>query len=73
MLRKEGVCVIAGVPGIGKTTLAKMLLADAVHDGYEAIQVSADVEEAWNVYAPGCKQAFYYDDFLGRTALVEGT
>src|ERR1051326_4410036 len=71
ILRRNRVCVIAGVPGIGKTTLAKMLLGDAIHDSYEAIQVSADVEEAWEINMPGRKQVFYYDDFLGRTALTE--
>lgn len=71
LLDRERVCVIAGVPGIGKTTLAKMLLADAIAEGYEAISVSADIEEAWGVYEPGQRQIFYYDDFLGRTALTE--
>jgi hypothetical protein len=71
LLHKEHVCVIAGVPGIGKTTLAKMLLADAIDSGYEPVSVSADIEEAWSVYDPGQRQIFYYDDFLGRTALTE--
>lgn len=71
ILRREKVCVIAGVPGIGKTTLAKLLLADAIDDGYEAVQVSGDVEEAWKAYEPGTKQIFYYDDFLGRSALTQ--
>ncbi len=71
LLRDEGVCVIAGVPGIGKTTLAKMLLADAIHDGFEAVSVSSDIDEAWQVYDPAKRQAFYYDDFLGRTALTQ--
>jgi broad-specificity NMP kinase len=31
--------IIAGVPGIGKTTLARMLLADAVLDGYDVLEV----------------------------------
>jgi conflict system STAND superfamily ATPase/restriction endonuclease len=71
ILRREHVCIIAGVPGIGKTTLAKMLLADAIDDGYEAVHISADIEEAWSAYSPGAKQVFYYDDFLGRTVLTE--
>jgi hypothetical protein len=70
LVHREKVCVIAGVPGIGKTTLAKMLLADAIAEGYDAIAVSADIEEAWAVYDPGRQQIFYYDDFLGRTALT---
>jgi hypothetical protein len=70
-LRTEHVLVIAGVPGIGKTTLARMLLADAVLDGYEPIEVSHDIEEAWELVDDGVKQVFLYDDFLGRTALAE--
>jgi hypothetical protein len=68
-LRDEHVCVIAGPPGIGKTTLARMLLLDAVTDSYEPIDVSADIQEAERVWRSGAKQCFYYDDFLGRTTL----
>lgn len=71
LLHKEHVCVIAGVPGIGKTTLAKMLLAEAIDSGYLPVSVSADVEEAWSVYDPGHRQIFYYDDFLGRAVLTD--
>lgn len=70
-LRHERVLVIAGVPGVGKTTLARMLLAEAVLDGYEPIEISRDVEEAWELVDDGTKQVFLYDDFLGRTALAE--
>ncbi|MEK7315625.1 MAG: hypothetical protein AAB011_05555 [Candidatus Eisenbacteria bacterium] len=69
MLREQRVCVIAGVPGIGKTTLARMLVADAMSDGYEPMHVSGDVDDAWKMFSPKSKQIFYYDDFLGRTAL----
>lgn len=70
VLRKERVCVIAGIPGIGKTTLARMLVADAMTEGYTPIHVSEDIEEAWALFRPDRKQVFYYDDFLGRTALT---
>jgi hypothetical protein len=69
MLRDHGVCVIAGVAGIGKTTLAKMLVGDAIDAGFELVVVSADIEEAWSVHDPSVRQIIYYDDFLGRTAL----
>lgn len=70
-LREERVLIIAGKPGIGKTTLAQMLLADAVVDGYQPIEISADAEEANEVYRADERQVFYYDDFLGSTFLQQ--
>lgn len=69
MLGDLGVCVIAGTAGIGKTTLAKMLIGDALDAGYELVVVSTDIEEAWSVHDPSVRQIVYYDDFLGRNAL----
>lgn len=69
-LRDQRVLVIAGVPGIGKTTLARILMADAVLDGYEPIEVSHDIEEGWEMLDDSTKQIFLYDDFLGRAALA---
>lgn len=62
-------CVIAGVPGIGKTTLAQVLCAELVADGYELVHVRGHVAEALRALRPGRKQVVYYDDFLGQTAL----
>jgi DNA polymerase III delta prime subunit len=70
-LREHGVVLIAGPPGIGKTTLARMLVADAIAEGYEPIEVSSDINEAWDVWDPDTQQIFVYDDFLGRTVLGE--
>ncbi len=70
-LREEHVLIIAGKPGVGKTTLAQMLLADAVVDGYQPIEISADAEEANEAYRADERQVFYYDDFLGSTFLQQ--
>jgi hypothetical protein len=70
LLEQVSVCVVAGVPGIGKTTLARMLLAWSIDEGYEPVAVSADIEEAWGAYDPARPQVVYYDDFLGRTTLT---
>lgn len=70
-LREERVLIVAGKPGIGKTTLTQMLLADAVVDGYQPIEISADAEEANDVYRSDERQVFYYDDFLGATFLQQ--
>lgn len=71
IMHREGVCLVSGPPGIGKTTLARMLLAESMHDGWEPIEISHDVSEAWEVLDPEVQQVFYYDDFLGTTTLGE--
>jgi hypothetical protein len=48
------------VPGIGKTTLARILMADAVVDGYEPIEVSHDIEEGWKMLDDSTKQIFLW-------------
>jgi hypothetical protein len=65
------VLVIAGAAGVGKTTLAHLLVADALLTaGYnEPVPVLRNIEEGWRVFDPTRCQIILYDDFLGRTAL----
>jgi len=71
ILRDRHVCVIAGVPGIGKTMLADMLLIAQMSEGFEPVSVSDDISEALELYVPEEKQVFYYDDFLGQTTSLD--
>ncbi|MFF1706197.1 restriction endonuclease [Streptomyces sp. NPDC058252] len=71
ILEARRVLVIAGIPGIGKTTLAHILSAQYLSDGYELIEISEDAEEANRVWDDKVKQVYYYDDFLGQTTLDE--
>jgi hypothetical protein len=67
-LNENRVCIIAGAPGIGKTTLAEMLLIQNI-DEFIPIKISSDINEAFEVFNPTQNQFFYYDDFLGQTGV----
>jgi hypothetical protein len=71
VLDKHRVCVIADVWGIGKTMLAQALVADAMSEGYEPVEVSGDIDEAWAALHPKDPQVFLYDDFLGQLSFAE--
>lgn len=70
LLEKAHHCVIAGIPGIGKTTLAEVLLADLVdRHGFEVFRIANNLGELRSVKNTKRRQVFYFDDFLGRTTL----
>jgi hypothetical protein len=71
MLQRDGVVILAGPPGVGKTTLANMLLYRHLEKGYEAVVLMRDIEEGFQRYQKGRRQIFYFDDFLGATFLGE--
>jgi hypothetical protein len=70
ILDEHHYCIVAGIPGIGKTTLAEILLIEHVdrHD-FQAIRIANDLSEIKAVKNPDQRQIFYFDDFLGKTAL----
>jgi len=65
-------CLIVGVPGIGKTTLAHLLMYRYVSEGYTPVVVSADIAEALSVVRGneerGIRTIILYDDFLGQVS-----
>ena len=62
-------CVIAGIPGVGKTTLAEVLAAGFVGEGYEFVALSRSISDVLGVLDTSRRQVLYFDDFLGMTAL----
>ena len=71
MLDEHGFCIIAGNPGIGKTTLAEMLVLDHLGHGFEAFKVEHHISELKELATDGVPQIFYYDDFLGQTSFED--
>jgi len=71
MLEEHGTCIISGVPGVGKTMLANMLMIHSISEGFQPFILQRDVSEADDVYRTTDRQIFLYDDFLGQTTLAE--
>jgi hypothetical protein len=69
IIEDKHVCIISGIPGIGKTTLAQVLSVTYANSGYEVFQISEDADEINAVWDDRVAQFFYYDDFLGQTTL----
>lgn len=67
MLAGDRVVIIAGPPGVGKTTLADLLLYVHLEQSYQAILIQRDIEEGEKLFQPGLRQIFYFDDFMGAT------
>ena len=62
--------IISGIPGIGKTTLAKILLWEYLQQGFEVIEIR-NVNEGERILKEDDrkKQVLYFDDFLGENFL----
>lgn len=71
ILDKYNYVIISGIPGIGKTTLARILIYNFLLSDFELVSISSDIDEAEKSYKPEVAQIFYYDDFLGTTFLTE--
>lgn len=71
VLDRHHYCLIVGLPGIGKTTLARVLSAVYATAGYDIYEITEDVEEINHVWVDDVPQLFYYDDFLGQTTLAD--
>jgi energy-coupling factor transporter ATP-binding protein EcfA2 len=65
-LKKNKFIVITGEPGVGKTTLAEMLVYEYIAEGYKLTYIIDDIREAEKALVlDDSKQIIYFDDFLG--------
>ena len=71
-LADESVVMVAGPPGVGKTTLANMLLYEHLLQGWQAVVIDREVIEGAKLFQRRVNQIFYFDDFIGATLIGEG-
>jgi DNA polymerase III delta prime subunit len=71
VVEKNHVCILAGPPGVGKSTLAQVLCAYYASQSFELIEVSENIEDVFRTWEDNARQVFIYDDFLGQSSLQE--
>jgi DNA polymerase III delta prime subunit len=66
-LREHHFLIICGEPGIGKTTIAYLLICDMLATGHQLIYVDDQLKDAEDALSrvPEDKQVVFFDDFLG--------
>lgn len=69
ILEKAGVLIIAGQPGVGKSTLARMLIWLHAQQGW-TISVIDDIADAFTIAHEGERRLVFFDDFLGQVRLT---
>ena len=70
ILDGDGTLVICGPPGIGKTTLARILLWLHAKQGWQ-IKVIDSIDDAFGALSNKDKQLIFFDDFLGQVRVTE--
>lgn len=59
--------IISGIPGIGKTTLSRILTFYLLSNGYdEFVYLSDKIDDGYTYFKEEKKQIFLFDDFLGK-------
>ena len=69
ILERTGVLIIAGEPGVGKSTLARMLVWMHARQGWN-VSVIDDIGDAFSTPVEGDFRLVFFDDFLGQVRLT---
>lgn len=71
VLQKNHYVIISGIPGIGKTTLARMLVYTMLaREMEEFVYITDDMNNAAKLFDKEKSQIFFYDDFLGSNSFA---
>jgi len=68
-LDTRGVVILSGLPGVGKTTLADLILYEHLARGFEPVVMRENFAEGKKLFQKNRPQIFYFDDFMGVTFL----
>jgi hypothetical protein len=69
ILKNNKYVIISGIPGIGKTTLSKMLVYHLLSNDFdEFIYMSDSIDDGYSCFEDGKNQVFFFDDFLGSNS-----
>lgn len=71
ILANRGALIISGQPGVGKTTLMRLLMCLHAEQGWQVFVVE-DFKEASEVLTPGEKRLIVFDDLLGQIGFEDG-
>ncbi|KMQ67691.1 hypothetical protein ACM39_12615 [Chryseobacterium sp. FH2] len=66
ILREHQYIIISGIPGIGKTTLAEVLIYHYLSFDYEPVYLNGGISDEYLYLNDNKKQIFWFDDFLGK-------
>lgn len=71
VLDGEGVCILTGAPGVGKSYLAEVLALQRAHEGWNVIGGSSDPNQCWQLLRrqDATQQFFLLSDPFGESAL----
>ncbi|MBQ4848159.1 restriction endonuclease [Pseudoalteromonas sp. MMG005] len=67
-LESKNTLIISGAPGVGKTTLAKMVCYQYLKDGWSFCAINS-LEQGYAKINQGSQTVFFFDDFLGKIEL----